>query len=617
MGVMSSPATGANARILLGNETALGQPVKNELLDRKICFTSESLAQTENTIESATICGCDSNSRSRVKDARGSLDVAGDISVEMSPEEYGRLIRHSMGQYLQIPNAIAAARGRTSTDADGGTFVYFSSYTEMTPNGGVFAIVYKDDNGILKYDDNAGAGYEFEQASDFLLTEAQGVVALEVGDSLTLEKGAFGAMFSDLGLFQVEVDNRFYVISYHSITDNAPLETFTVEVGGIFAGKLDPGAPQGSPVLTLDIPAGSPAYQMPGVINSNGLLTGFSDPDYTVPSGVLAKSGVWLYELWDHGVNTPGQEVYGHHFEIGTLPQGLTINVLRDTVGFLYSGMKVNEWTTTFDSQAYITSSWSFMGIAEYSVAGLARPAKIGDTTIYLNREPVAFRTVGGGTLTIGEEMKIRYGTVTDPSASASGLWEIGGIPATGDESIQTVHRIGENVDCSVEAGVPLECEDSPRLTSMEAVASMDYKLIEVLNGSITLSNNIGGDKYMLGSRVRAALKEGNANVSGSITVEFDDGQHYKRFIDGEYFDLEFKVLCEDPQYLTRFGVEAPVSVVYYMPQCKYTGTTPSVQDDSYLNTDMPFNAYDDTRTGQSASALTISVTNYEANNGI
>lgn len=623
MGFKSTPATGANGRILIGNEAALGQPVKDALLDRKLCFTSESLAQTENTLESATICGCDGNARGRVKDARGSLDVAGDISVEMSPDEYGRLIRHAMGDYIQVPNAVGEAHGRLAgAIAATDNFAIFANYASFSPDGGAFSIVYRDDKGVLKTEDNAGAGFPYAGAASYLLTEASAAnAALAVGDTITLAQGPFESTFLDVGAetgkFQIEIDEDYFVIDYTNLAVSG--SEFTVEVVAISRGRL---TPEGIKELTaytgtLALPLGAPAYQPPCIFSSGAsLLAGFQDPDYNGNVADEAKSGTWLYELWDEGLLNPTQIVYTHHFEIGELPQGLTANVLRDTVSFLYSGLKVNEWSTTFDNQAYITSSWSFIGIGEYSVISLARPAKVGDTTIYLSAEPIAFRTLNG-TLTIGEEMKIEYGAVVNPQASASGLWEITGIPATGDHSIQSVHRIGENVDSSETAGDPIECDESPRLTSMTAVVAMDYKLIEVLNGSITLSNNIDGSKYMLGSRVRAALKEGRANVAGSITVEFDDGQHYRRFIDGDFFEVEFRVVCDDQQYNRRYGVEAPISLSYYMPQCKYTGTTPSIQDDSYLNTDMPFNAYDDSRTEQSTPALVVISTNYDPTNGL
>lgn len=631
MGIASKPAVGINGRIITGNETVPGQPVKNNLLDRNVCFTSESLQQSENVLESATICGCGS-ARSRVKETRGTLDVNGDISVEFSAQEYGRFIRHALGAAVVCPNVSGMAHGQLLVQyapAPGSPFasnLIFSNYAVgFTPEGGTFGIVYRDDQGNLKYDDNAGAGYAYGAATEYFQTSVATADA-DILTSLTLElnKGPNGEMFpspgtgGEVGVFVVEVDGVKYSVGYTAVTDNGA--TFSVTIDSALVGDIVAAAEYFNAATTLEVFVGTPAYIYPCLTEVDA--SAFSDADYAnhengVTGAGVIDSGCWIYQIWEEAGDFDNL-LFTHHLEIDDeLPEGLTINVLRDTVNFLYSGMKVNDWTVNFDSQAYITSTWSFLGIAEYSVVSLAREAKVGDTTIYLNQEPVAFRegVNTGGYLTIGEEQKIAYTAVDPPETSASGLWEITGIPASGIESIQMTHHIGENVDCSVNAADPEPaCEDAPRFSSYEAAVAMDYKLIEVLSGSITLNNNIGGDKFMLGSRYRAALREGRANVSGQITVEFDDGQHYNRFIKGEYFSIEFRALCEDEEFTTKLGTYAPIGTSFYLPSCKYNGTTPSIQDDSYLNTDMPFNAYDESAFFKTGSALVVAVCNYDAN---
>lgn len=624
MGIQSRPAVGINARIVLGNETNQGEPAVGLPLDRKICFTTEALGQTENVLESATICGCGS-SRGRNRESRGSLDVGGDISVEFAPQEYGRLIRHSLGDYVLLPDVDGTSFGVAAFGAEAGSppsgFVFKNYAVGFEETGGDYVIVYRDDNGVLKVDDNGGSYYDYDAFTPYVRTTAQ-ANAGPVGptDTITLDKGADGEMLLDPGagvwFFQIEIDGVYYVVNYTSLVDNGA--DFDVDVVGIVRGKISPGVDVFSlpavPSLTA-IPAGAPVYQLPALYDAD-VLTGFSDPDYKAGASEV-DSGVYIYKVWEEAVSYPGA-IYTHHFEIAEqLPPGLTIDILRDTVNFVYSGCMVNEWTVTFDSQAYVTSSWTMIGIAEYSVVSLAREAKVGDTVIYLNEEPVAFPMTGGGTLTIGEEQQIRFTTITSPALSSSGLWEVSGIPSSGIESIQMTHLIGENVDSNVVAtDNSFDCDEVPRFTSYEAVVAMNYELIEVLNGSITLNNNIGGDKFMLGSRYRAALREGRAQVSGSITVEFDDGQHYKKFIKGEYFELQFRALSDDPEFVNRLGVYAPISTTFYLPSCKYTGTTPSVQDDSYLNTDMPFNAFDDKRTSQVGASLVVVATNYSNDDG-
>lgn len=124
-------------------------------------------------------------------------------------------------------------------------------------------------------------------------------------------------------------------------------------------------------------------------------------------------------------------------------------------------------------------------------------------------------------------------------------------------------------------------------LTAFESLVYIDGAFEEVLNGSFTLNNNLNADKFGLGSRYIFQLVEERAEVEASLTLEFDDGKNYRKFIEGTFFSLEFKAISEaDDSEIDSLGVMS--GAYYLMCKCKYNGTTPVVGGPSFIQHDMP-----------------------------
>jgi len=88
---MASQQQGSSVRIICATETSFG--TVSPLTDYQVIpYVSESVRLNRNLISSNTI----RSDRNPLVPVRGNVDVAGDITFELSPQ-HGRLLRHSLG----------------------------------------------------------------------------------------------------------------------------------------------------------------------------------------------------------------------------------------------------------------------------------------------------------------------------------------------------------------------------------------------------------------------------------------------------------------------------------------------------------------------------------------
>lgn len=123
-----------------------------------------------------------------------------------------------------------------------------------------------------------------------------------------------------------------------------------------------------------------------------------------------------------------------------------------------------------------------------------------------------------------------------------------------------------------------------------------------VMGLSFTINNNLYGDKYHLGDKQRAALKEQQMSVEGSINTEFDDLDLYRKFVNGIATDMLFTFTSDE--YVTSdsslgYSASTASDIKYGLslrfPNLKYSGTTPTAGGPEIMVTDYPFVAlYDD-----------------------
>lgn len=583
MAVSTQASTGARGGIVVGEEDEYGTAVApTHILD----FNSESISASENIIESEAI----RNDRGRSKLIRGSLDVGGDITFEQSASGYGMILRHALGDYVKVAKADGGFHARLGQDAlqivsgptgatnDANQILVLSDETSVDFGAGNrCAFVYRDPTSDdLAVDDDTAAGYAYEDFAAY----GSSYINTAPNNSDTSYAGAGAACVSIV----VEAVNGVN-LDFNSAGGLIRYGDLRTELRYFQATDL--GAGSGVRLYLDDTQAltGDPAtYPANGdTVISLPCIT--FDPSFT--SGDWLKLGTWVY-LWDNDYTG----VYTHHIERGrALPIGLTIEVDRDAVVFLYTGCKVNTLTLNFETNSIVTGTLSVVGKREYSTAKLLEDVNPGDTSILIETA-YAVNFPDAGTLTIYERTGITYTGKTD---NGDGTTTLTGIPASGIAAIDRHHTKDQNVDprTSTQAGTTYQGITSP-MTSFETLVYIENQFEEAIAGSVTLNNNLNTDKFGLGDRFRLQLVEQRAVVEASITFEFDDGKHYNRFHRAEFFPLEFRtVSTADDSEIGETGVLS--QAYYFMPKCKFTGTTPVIESDQYIEHEMPCTCVVDT----------------------
>lgn len=138
---------------------------------------------------------------------------------------------------------------------------------------------------------------------------------------------------------------------------------------------------------------------------------------------------------------------------------------------------------------------------------------------------------------------------------------------------------------------------DLEQFIGAQGSVTLDGYAQVVMGLTASINNNLFGDKYELGDKQRAALKEQQMAVEGTITVEFDDLDLYRKFVNGIAADMEFEFVSD--QYITSSdGIvsDQKYTMNLRFPNMKYNGTTPVAGGPEIIVTDFPFVAlYGDT----------------------
>lgn len=578
MGISTAPAVGARGAIHVGEETVYGAPVRpTHLID----FTSESLTASETVLESASI----RSDRGRHKLIQGNLDIAGDISFEQSCSGFGMLIRHALGDYVKVPSVDGGMHARVALD----------SVTQATAVGTGSA------KSILKLADDTASRFEDTGAFHVVRRDATS------NDLTLLDNGGSGWAYDGynprLTSYVLAVDpaatsggatvTSVTVAQVYDAEGNLVDPEFSAE-GGIV--KLGADRQEYIFVEAVSVAGGVELFLHPDSVTANGapLVDSYA---FNVPTlvsnadfvGLTPAIGDWVYQ---YDANFAG--VYTHHIERGArLPIGLTVEIDRDAAIFLYTGNKINTMTVTFETNAIVTGTFSLMGRDEYAIANLLEDVLPGAKTIQIEN---ARAFPDSGILTIGEETNLHYSSKVD---NGDGTFTVtltynltdGNVAGNEDKSIERFHFRGSNVDSrsSTKAATVFAGNTSP-LTSFETQVYIDGSWEEVLSGSLTLTNNLNDGKFGLGSKKRLGLVEQQATVEAQLSLEFDDGKHYKKFIEGEFFSLEFRCISDaDDSEIGETGVLS--QAYYYLPKCKYNGTTPNIAGTEYITYDAPITA--------------------------
>jgi len=130
-----------------------------------------------------------------------------------------------------------------------------------------------------------------------------------------------------------------------------------------------------------------------------------------------------------------------------------------------------------------------------------------------------------------------------------------------------------------------------------EGALTIDGSAEVIMGWSATINNNLYGDKYHLGDRTRAKLPEQRRTVEGTLSVEFDNLDLYRKFLNGVAGNLVMAFTSSTYINTTVLGnSSSQYSITIRQPNIQFNGTTPTIADEGIILVDMPYVAlYDDT----------------------
>ncbi len=177
--------------------------------------------------------------------------------------------------------------------------------------------------------------------------------------------------------------------------------------------------------------------------------------------------------------------------------------------------------------------------------------------------------------------------------------------------------RTGANVDSGFTIFFPdtsdLVQDDVWEIKTIRTQSTTSYSAVEAFTGvegaltiagsaqdiqgfSATVNNNLYGDKFHMGVKTRAKLPEQKRLVEGSVTVEFDNLDLCRKFINGTQSNFVFTFTSPDYVTSTVLGdSKTQYAMAVRLPAVEFDGETPTASDESLIQTDMPFVAlFDD-----------------------
>lgn len=428
--------------------------------------------------------------------------------------------------------------------------------------------------------------------------------------------------------------NGYGVFYKHALGDVITLELTDGGVGAQMAANATAGA------TTLTLRANNVNAHWPtagaGTIvsrNSSGNLVSdfFTYTGKTDGTALTGVSGLGINVIQgDRLFQTDATNyvgVYTHYYECGaTLPAGMTIEAGRDVVYFTYSGMKVNQLAETFNAQEFLTGTFSMIGRSEASGADTQKAIIAGDSTVMLRYGSYILQDGTGlagfrqrnaagtmlGTLTyklqVEDDNDVTYTGIT---INANGTAVLFGIPTSGTGSIPHSHAVGVPVaPASTAAESTLTPPSTEPLVSFQAGFYLDSSFQEALSVNYTLNNNLFADKFQLGDRFRAQIPEQRREVTGSVSIEFDNLIMYRKFVNSTATELEIRIVDDSVTgQIGSTGVYRQKNHIF--PKCKFEGTTPTAGGPDVINMDMPFQAIYDT-TDDEPEMILILVNNLE-----
>jgi len=137
-------------------------------------------------------------------------------------------------------------------------------------------------------------------------------------------------------------------------------------------------------------------------------------------------------------------------------------------------------------------------------------------------------------------------------------------------------------------------------ITYAQGVLKWNDEEVSVSDATITMNNNLDGDRRFIGSYLRSqALRAGDISVAGRFVAEFDDWTSYDDFCNNtsRAFSLTFTGAAIDLSY--------DYAIQFDVTKAKFQGHGCTVSDKGKITEEMEFNAYRDVNYNELRVTLT------------
>jgi len=643
------PAVGSKGQIGYKEETKWGHPASppNKFFE----FLNESVVSEYTNLVSGSLRA----DRAIHKQRTGSEAAGGDIAFEVGPEGYGTFLKHALGKKRTKRKDIAFLLVYDGSDTD--LTITVSSSTITSSDGELNISLAQTHQQIITAINavgdwaaycpwgNGSTGYfplaigsktsavTTLGASDYTIS---GNLTGKLETLATVPMGTSGA--NHLVFFPI---NFTYGIYEHTIDADPDLpQGMTLEIGRDIAAFNYYGGKMNSLQMTLtpgEIVTGSVNMMFKGAstISDPAVASGNTGVDY--PAFALAYAGSETTAVVDINIDgtrdmfyfeAPNNtKIYHFSLERGYFDHdGYYWNV--QTIGGLLEFLEYESGYFTVTRKRGVDSSLS----SQYLADSGGEQSILTATTFYMDNDNAPYTplfrgnyigTDGGSSSTFyvktdtattfkGSSDNSNWSTAT---TIVYGTWQ----NILDDSDVDTGFDImfPESVTNVVDdtwsfttfkdenASVSYQTEDP--FTGFQGAVTLDGTATGVMGCSFTLTNNLYGEKYELGDRQRAALVAQRRTVEGSLSLEFDDLDMYRRFVNGTAGDINITLTSDE--YINSSTTQ--YSLAIRMPEIKFSGTTPTIGGEDIILTDFPFNSlYDDT---EGIPDLRLTLTNGQA----
>ena len=628
------PAVGSKGQIGYKEETKWGHPASPP--DKFFDFLNESVVSEYTNLVSGSLRA----DRAVHKQRTGSEAAGGDIAFEVGPEGFGTFLKHALG------------KKRTKRTDVGMILVYDGAITNMTISVSSSAITSSDASLNIALTQthvealaaiNLVAGWTAyvpwgDGATGYfpLAVASKATAATTLGASDYTVSGALTSKLEVITTIPISISGAdhlvFFPINFtfgiyeHTIDADADIpQGITLEIGRDIAAFNYYGGKMNSLAMTLNpgelvtgtvnmMFKGASTIGDPAVASGNAavdfpafdLLYAGSEATAVVDLNIDGSRDMFYFEapnnskVYDFSLERGYFDHSGYYWEVNTI-NGL-IEFLEFESDYFTVTRKGGVGGST--STQYLVDSageQSILAAVSFEMAGASV-----DYTPMFRGNYIGTDSGSSSTFYVKTDSATTFMGSSDNSSWSDaitilpGEWQNILDDAEADTGFDIMfpesvtHVIGNTWSFTTfkdeNANVVYQSEDP--FTGFQGAVTLDDSAQGVMGINFTLTNNLYGEKYELGDRQRAALVAQKRTVEGSMMLEFDDLDMYRKFVNGVAGDINITLTSDE--YINSSTTKFALAI--RMPEIKFSGTTPTVGGEDIITTDFPFNSlYDDT----------------------